>query len=332
MKPPRCRGIARHGVENVDVDRTIAWIGGLAPSRLHRPARAGYGSRQAERPVPSHANAIGAVAPISPTDTRAVLDLLRDAAHVAGAMAMGFYRHGAPTAARIDYKAGGSPVTEADLAVDRYLCDRLRPAVPEAAWLSEETVDDLDRLLHDHVLVVDPIDGTRSFAAGDPHWAVSVALVSHGRPVVGVVHAPALDRTYEAALGSGARLNGRPTAASDRAELSGASLSAPAGFIKPLVRAVPVALVERIPSLACRFAAVAGGGLDAAIASPDSHDWDLAGIDIVLHEAGATITAGDARPLHYNQRVPRHRTLYAAGLNLHAALVAAGLRTLGAGG
>ncbi len=272
------------------------------------------------------------MAPISPTDTRAVLDLLRDAAAVAGAMAMDFFRHGAETAARVEFKAGGSPVTEADLAVDRYLGDRLRAAVPEAAWLSEETVDDLDRLLHDHVLVVDPIDGTRSFAAGDPHWAVSVALVSHGRPVAGVVHAPALGKTWEAMLGGGARLNGRPAAASARTELAGARLSAPAGFIKPLARAVAVDLVPRIPSLACRFAAVASGEIDAAIASPDAHDWDMAGIDVVLGEAGASITAGDGLPLRYNQRVPRHRTLYGAGRGLHAALVSAGRRTLGAGG
>ncbi|WP_237477739.1 inositol monophosphatase family protein [Lichenibacterium dinghuense] len=272
------------------------------------------------------------MAPISPSDTRAVLALLLDAAEVAGDTAMRFFRPGAETAARVEFKAGGSPVTEADLAVDRYLHDRLRAAVPEASWLSEETADDLDRLLNDHVLVVDPIDGTRSFAAGDPHWAVSVALVSYGRPVAGVVHAPALEQTYAAALGSGARLNGRPAAVTSRAELDGARLSAPAGFIKPLARAVPVALVPRIPSLACRFAAVASGALDAAIASPDAHDWDLAGVDIVLHEAGARLTAVDGRPITYNARVPRHRTLYAAGPNLHGALLAAGRRTLGAGG
>ena len=272
------------------------------------------------------------MAPISPSDTRAVLALLLDAARVAGDIALGFFRSGAPTAARVDFKAGGSPVTEADLAVDRYLHDRLRPAILDAAWLSEETADDLDRLLHDHVVVVDPIDGTRSFAAGDPHWAVSVALVSHGRPVAGVVHAPALDQTFEAALGSGARLNGRPTTVSTRAALEGARLSAPAGFIKPLAQAVPVVLVPRIPSLACRFAAVASGALDAAVASPDAHDWDLAGVDIVLQEAGARFTAADGRPITYNARMPRHRTLYAAGPNLHDALVATGRRTLGAGG
>ncbi len=272
------------------------------------------------------------MAPISPSDTRAVLALLLDAALVAGDMALRLFRPGAPTAARIDLKSGGSPVTEADLAVDRYLHDRLRPAIPGAAWLSEETADDLDRLLHDHVVVVDPIDGTRSYAAGDPHWAVSIALVSHGRPVAGVVHAPALEQTFEAALGAGARLNGRPTAVSARSELAGARLSAPAGFIKPLAQAVPVVLVPRIPSLACRFAAVASGALDAAVASPDSHDWDLAGIDIVLQEAGARFTAADGRPITYNARRPRHRTLYAAGPNLHDALVAAGRHTLGAGG
>ena len=256
---------------------------------------------------------------------------LLDAARVAGDMAMDFFRHGARTAARVDFKAGGSPVTEADLAVDRYLHDRLRAAVPDAGWLSEETVDDLTRLDHDHVLVVDPIDGTRSFAAGDPHWAVSVALVSDGRPVVGVVLAPALGVTYDARLGGGARRNGVPTATTGGDELAGARLSAPAGFIKPLARAYPVVLVPRIASLACRFAAVAGGEIDAAIASPDAHDWDLAGVDVILHEAGGRLTAADCLQLHYNRRVPRHRTLYGAGPNLQPALVAAGRRTLGAG-
>ena len=319
MKRLSSRPFAGHGVETVAPFASIA-----------RTPPARYASNEADRPSTSHA--IGALAPISPSDTRAVLDLFRDAARAAGEMAMRYFRLGAGTAARVEFKAGGSPVTEADLAVDRYLGERLRAAVPGAAWLSEETVDDLDRLLHDHVLVVDPIDGTRSFAAGDPHWAVSVALVSHGRPVAGVVHAPALDRSFEAALGSGARLNGAPTAATPRADLAGARLSAPPGFIRPLARAVPVALVPRIPSLACRFAAVAAGELDAAVASPNAHDWDLAGVDIVLAEAGAALTAGDGRPVRYNERVPRHGTLYAAGPNLHGALVAAGLRTLGVGG
>ena len=274
----------------------------------------------------------GALDSISPDDRPAVLALMRDAGQAAGEMAMRFFRAGAETAARIEYKPGGSPVTEADLAVDRYLHDRLRSAIPAAAWLSEETADDLSRLDHDHVLVVDPIDGTRSFAAGDRHWAVSVALVSRGRPVVGVLVAPALDHSYEALEGAGASRGGVPIAPTDCARLEGARVSAPAGFIRPLARAYPIALVPRIPSLACRFAAVAAGDLDGAVASPNAHDWDLAAVDLILQEAGAAIAGADGLPLQYNRRSPRHQTLYAAGPALRPALIAAGRRTLGGGG
>ena len=78
-------------------------------------------------------------------------------------LALGFFRHGAATSARIETKAGGSPVTEADLAVDALLKARLGEAFPEAGWLSEESADDPDRLSRRTLLIVDPIDGTRAF-------------------------------------------------------------------------------------------------------------------------------------------------------------------------
>ena len=273
----------------------------------------------------------GSVSAISPSDVSAVLTQIVDAAKAAGDLAMAYFRHGTTTAARVDYKHGGSPVTEADLEVDRYLRERLGAAVPDAAWLSEETADDLRRLDFQHVMVVDPIDGTRSFAGGDPQWAVSIALVTDGRPVVGVVHAPAMQMTYEAAVGGGARRNGSPIRVSPRGLIAGARLSAPAGFIKPLAQSHSVDLVPKIPSLACRFAAVAAGDIDCAIASPNAHDWDVAGVDLILHEAGGLLSAADGLPLIYNRRNPRHPTLYGAGPLLQGPLVAAGRRTLGSG-
>ncbi len=273
----------------------------------------------------------GSVSAISPSEVRAVLTHIVDAAEVAGDMAMGYFRHGATTAARVDYKHGGSPVTEADLEVDRYLRERLGATIPDAAWLSEETADDLRRLEYKHVMVVDPIDGTRSFAGGDPQWAVSIALVTDGRPVVGVVHAPALGMTYEAYSGGGARRNGSPIRVSRRGVFAGARLSAPAGFIKPLAQTHAVDLVPKISSLACRFAAVAAGDIDCAISSPNAHDWDLAGVDLILLEAGGLLSAADGLPRVYNRRNPRHPTLYGAGPGLHAALIVAGRRTLGSG-
>jgi len=80
-------------------------------------------------------------------------------------------------------KGAGSPVSEADIAVDRFLRERLTRLLPEAGWLSEETEDDRARLSAKRVWIVDPIDGTRAFVSGGTDWSVSVALVEDGRPV-----------------------------------------------------------------------------------------------------------------------------------------------------
>lgn len=244
---------------------------------------------------------------------------------------MRYFRPGSGTAARVDFKQGGSPVTEADLEIDRFLHDRLRTAIPEAAWLSEETADDLQRLDYRSVIVVDPIDGTRSFTEGDPRWAVSIGLVTDGRPTAGVLHVPAAETTYTAVRGGGAFRNGQRITVTGRGRLAGARLSAPSGFIRPLAQAVPVDLEPKIPSLACRFVAVAAGDIDCAVASPNAHDWDLAAVDLILHEAGGLLTAGDGLPLSYNRRRPRHPTLYGSGAQLHPALLQAGRRTLASG-
>ena len=139
-----------------------------------------------------------------PMDAEAVgaaLADLRQAALAAGPLALPFFRSGAPTKARITTKAGGSPVTEADQRVNRYLADWLQRRFPDAGWLSEESTDSPERLSCRRVLIVDPIDGTRGFAAGDPRWTICIGLVVDGRPVAGVVHAPALGETYAAGLG-----------------------------------------------------------------------------------------------------------------------------------
>ena len=96
------------------------------------------------------------------------LQTLVEAARLGGEIALGFFRHGERTSADIAYKAGDSPVTAADLAVDRKLAQVLRAAFPGAGWLSEETEDDPERLNRAQVIVLDPIDGTRAFMGGDP--------------------------------------------------------------------------------------------------------------------------------------------------------------------
>jgi myo-inositol-1(or 4)-monophosphatase len=243
---------------------------------------------------------------------RAARDCLAEAVREAGTLALGFFRHGAATSARTKSKAGGSPVTEADLAADALLKARLSAAFPEAGWLSEETADDAERLERRALIIVDPIDGTRAFVAGDPRWAISAAIAIDGRPLAGVVHAPALGETYVAARGAGAQLNGVTLQASTRFDPA-----LVAAGPKPVLQSIAVKLgakVEispRVPSLAYRLCMAARGAIHFAVAGENSHDWDIAAGDLILEEAGARLVEAAGERLVYNQPHVRRGALLA---------------------
>ncbi|MBV1701099.1 MAG: 3'(2'),5'-bisphosphate nucleotidase CysQ [Hyphomicrobiales bacterium] len=241
-----------------------------------------------------------------------MLAAIQAAACDAGDLALGYFNHGQLTSASIEMKAGNSPVTAADKAVDRLLHGRLREICPEAAWLSEETLDDGARLGQNLVFVVDPIDGTRGFMAGDPQWCVCVALVEAGRPILAVVHVPALDETFIAARGQGAWRNGLRIQVSGQVELSGAKLAGPRFLLDRMAERHPgIVIARKIPSLAYRIALVADGRLDGNIAGANSHDWDLAAADLILHEAGGVLVDHNNQTLQYNRHDTRHGVLYA---------------------
>src|ERR1700675_3362524 len=106
-----------------------------------------------------------------------------------------------------------SPVSDADIAVDVLLRQRLTSDGAAIGWLSEESVDDLARLDAPYVWIVDPIDGTRAYIAGLPDWAVSAALVKNGRRVAGCLYAPVSDEFFFAIAAQGASRNGAAIAA-----------------------------------------------------------------------------------------------------------------------
>jgi myo-inositol-1(or 4)-monophosphatase len=245
-------------------------------------------------------------------DARAACDLLASAVREAGALALKYFNPGARTSAHVVTKAGGSPVTEADLAADSLLKRRLQDALPDAGWLSEETVDDFERLSRRRLFVVDPIDGTRAFVIGDPRWAVSAALVVDGRPIAGVVYAPALDETYAATRGWGATFNGTTLA------VEPAWPPRSAAGPKPIIQAIAaelgaqIEIAPRVPSLAYRLCMAARGAVDFALAAENSHDWDIAAADIFLEEAGARLIDASGERLRYNARQVHRGALLAA--------------------
>jgi myo-inositol-1(or 4)-monophosphatase len=251
-----------------------------------------------------------------------VVDLQRQAARLdacvreGGALALSMFQ----TPMKNWTKGASSPVSDADIAVDVLLRERL--AGDGIAWLSEESIDDPVRLQARYVWIVDPIDGTRAYIAGLPDWAVSAALVDNGRPIAACLFAPVTAEFYLAVAGSGATRNGVAIAATTGTDLAQARIAGPKSFLEKLQSiAPPFSVMPRTRSLALRLARVAEGTFDAAIAGGNSHDWDLAAADLLVHEAGGALTPFGGGTVTYNCPVPRHGMLVAAGRDRHAALL-----------
>ncbi len=213
-------------------------------------------------------------------------------------------------------------VTAADLAIDRLLYDILIGARPDDGWLSEERADDGSRHRRRRVWMVDPIDGTRAFADGEPEFAISIALAGRRR---GRCSARCSTRRpeehFEAERDAGARLNGASLRISERRELTGARL------LSSRTRDAPPRLAAADPrgaqfttmgSLAYKLALVAAGRFDGLVSLRASHDWDLAAAALLIGEAGGRISGADGAPLVLNQPTPRHAGLAAAGTDRSA--------------
>jgi myo-inositol-1(or 4)-monophosphatase len=238
------------------------------------------------------------------------LALIVEAAHAAGRLAASLREAGLS----VDLKEGASPVTNADLAADALLKETLRRARPEYGWLSEETVDDRSRLAARRVFVVDPIDGTRAFLAGEPFWTVCVAVVEDGRPVAGVVTAPQLAETYAAAAGAGATLNGAAIHASGTGALEGCGMIAHPRMFQHEAwpDPWPAMNISRRNSTAYRLCLVASGAADATVTFAAKHDWDLAAADLIATEAGGYVGDHRGRPFAYNAPIPVQPSLVCA--------------------
>ncbi|MGO4387307.1 inositol monophosphatase [Microvirga sp. 2YAF29] len=255
---------------------------------------------------------------VSPLDLAALTRSVSDIARRAGALAHPYFRAGEQTAAKLWYKGHSSPVTEADIALDTFLKDQLLTLLPEAGWLSEETTDNPERLKRRHVWVVDPIDGTRAFASGHPDWAISIALVTDGEPVLGILHAPIHEHLYVATYGGGATRNGETLVLSGENPPRPARVAGPKPLVDRFERGTEmVDRLPKVPSLALRLARVADGSIDVALVSVNAQDWDIAAADLILREAGGLLTdLAGGQPV-YNRPEPRHGEMIAATSRLH---------------
>lgn len=243
--------------------------------------------------------------------------LLTKAVREAGALGLRMFR----TELRQWIKGKSSPVSEADIALDELLRDRLQSGASDYGWLSEESADDGSRLTRRRVWIVDPIDGTRAYLDGREDWSVSAALVEDGRPLLGVVFAPATDELFFAQRGGGAMRNGQRVTASKGAAFDVSRMVGPRFLLDRVRGSTTSDHGFKIGSLALRLSRVAEGQLDAAFAGGNSRDWDLAAAHLLIEEAGGAMTTLQGAAVAYNQPEVAHQVLVAAGQERHAKLL-----------
>jgi myo-inositol-1(or 4)-monophosphatase len=221
-------------------------------------------------------------------------------------------------------KSPDNPVSHADLECDAWLKTTLMGARPGDGWLSEETADTEARLALKRLWVVDPIDGTRDFVRGRTGWAVSVALVEDGEPVVAALAAPARGQLFLAERGRGATLNGAPLRVSGLASLPGIRLPIDAANINASFwpSPWPGEAVEKPNSLALRMAKLAADEADAWVEGRTVAEWDVAASALIVTEAGGMVTDRTGALLSFNKPSPVIHGIAASTPALHAEVLA----------
>lgn len=215
---------------------------------------------------------------------------------------------------RIDRKADGSPITEADRAANQLITGRLAALSPRYPLLSEEgkLIAYGERAAWRRFWLVDPLDGTKEFTRHNGEFTVNIALIENGQPTLGVVHVPVSGVSYLACRGSGAfrqegngmrhairardYRGGRATVVASRSH-PGADLG---GFLERLkAREGDYDTASLGSSL--KICLVAEGRADIYPRLGPTSEWDTAAAQCVLEVAGGRLTDSEGRPLAYNK-------------------------------
>jgi myo-inositol-1(or 4)-monophosphatase len=217
-------------------------------------------------------------------------------------------------------KPDGSLVTEADLAIDAFLREKLTGRRPAYGWLSEESPDNAARLIATHTWIIDPIDGTRAFARKGETWCIGASLVETGRPVISCIFHPQIGRLYSAARGHGTFLNGTRLTITNEQSLQDLRIMGTGKLTAQLEPHGLSIVPSRDTPLLARLAMLSSGELEAVVSSGPKHDWDLAPGELLVTEAGGAVTDLHGNLLNYNQPSRQQPGLVAAGPARHKAI------------
>lgn len=237
------------------------------------------------------------------------LSIAKTAAIEAGGIILNYYK----ADYEIKDKGYHNPVTTADNAADTRLKEILMVARPNYGWLSEETVDSPERLTKDRVWIVDPLDGTKEFIEGVPHFVVSVALVENGNPIVGVLYNPVTAETFTAAKGEGAELNGEKIQCATKDNVGNmVILNSRSETRRGLWTPYDGTFGElrAIGSVAYKLGLTAAGQADIFASLRPKNEWDICAGNCIINEAGGKLIDLKGNRVVFN----REKTLIEPGL------------------
>ncbi len=235
----------------------------------------------------------------SSLDLRSVLEFALDTAWQAGRITLGYFQTGIVP----ERKSDESPVTAADKAAEQKIRELITRYWPDDGIIGEEFGNHTGT--SGYTWTVDPIDGTKSFVQGVPIYSVLLSLTDGKRPLVGVVHFPALNETVYATQGGGCYWNGRRTQVSSVATVRDSVLLASDidAFDKynraaPWKRLVDSTYFQRTWGDSYGYALVATGRAEIMV-DPWMAIWDCGPLQVVLEEAGGTFADWNGNPTIY---------------------------------
>ncbi|MEE8478793.1 MAG: 3'(2'),5'-bisphosphate nucleotidase CysQ [Candidatus Neomarinimicrobiota bacterium] len=232
-----------------------------------------------------------------------------EAAREAGSIIMKYYK----SKYEIRDKSYHNPVTTADHAADIFLRTFFANLYPEYGWLSEETVDTKKRLNRLRTWVVDPLDGTKEFIEGVPHFVVSVALVEDGEPIIGVLYNPASMELFTGTKGEGAFLNGERLSCSSKKEFKDmVILNSRSETRNGLWEPYSADFKEQraIGSVAYKLGLTSAAKADIFASLRPKNEWDICAGHCIIREAGGEMVTLEGKSITYNNE----KTLISPGL------------------
>lgn len=221
-----------------------------------------------------------------------LFDFMSETVREAGTITKRFFLSGTAVLSKPD----ASPVTEADLAAERFIRDQIKKRFPEHGIIGEEFGAEGNA---DLAWIIDPIDGTKSFIHGVPLYTTLLALVDNGKPVCGAIYAPATGELCMAVKGAGCFFNGNKTTVRSCKNLAQATLLTTdyphiekRGFATPWAKLAGRVKLQRTWGDAYGHMMVASGRADIMF-DPELNIWDAAPLKVIIEEAGGAYVNTD---------------------------------------